>query len=335
MSRKKHRRSHNPRIIMRTEEFRALDRIHRKLERRWRMTELDQETLQQLSIARGSPFDIDQDDPIDVDPRFFLPGPVENMEHGLKDVLQRDGLESHPWPEARPIMNHLLQNGSDSEYELAALHAEDDAGARGDFCVSAAEVDSSWRIHQYIDDLKWPGCRRVWHPSEDGPPQWSKFTSDRRFMWSRGPGDPHYHPDIPHAMAAVYDASRPLNHGLLRSELLIAVALLKAQIRRPHRYVEHLIYPVLVVSFHGRFSARVIQAYFQHGQLIVRPSRLINLHTRVISSEVKLVIRWLNSRAVGDTRLPAAEDKASSEEGSVSIEVPDSQGPLSPPIHVR
>lgn len=61
---------------------------------------------------------------------------------------------------------------------------------------------------------------------------------------------------------------------------------------------------VLIVSFHARFSARIIQAYFQNGKVVIRPSRLINLHTRAVSTEVKLVIRWLNSRPVGDTRLP-------------------------------
>lgn len=61
---------------------------------------------------------------------------------------------------------------------------------------------------------------------------------------------------------------------------------------------------VLIVSFHARFSARIIQGYFQNGKVVIRPSRLINLHTRTVSPEVKLVIRWLNSRPVGDTRLP-------------------------------
>lgn len=36
-----------------------------------------------LFIARSSPFDIDQDDPIDLEPRYFLPGPVKAMERAL------------------------------------------------------------------------------------------------------------------------------------------------------------------------------------------------------------------------------------------------------------
>jgi hypothetical protein len=60
---------------------------------------------------------------------------------------------------------------------------------------------------------------------------------------------------------------------------------------------------ILIVSFPARFSARIIQACFQNGKVVIRPSRLINLYTRTVSPEVKLVIWWLNSRPVGGTRL--------------------------------
>lgn len=146
-------------------------------------------------------------------------------------------------------------------------------------------------------------------------------------MWPRPPGNYpvkpralHYNRHVPHAVGTVHDMAQPLHQGLLRSELLMAVSLLKAQIRWKHMYIDHRVYPVrlhwnilpgladalqvLVVSFHARYSARILQAYLQNGKVVIRPSRLINLHTRTISPEVHLVIRWLNSRPVGDTRLP-------------------------------
>lgn len=61
------------------------------------------------------------------------------------------------------------------------------------------------------------------------------------------------------------------------------------------------------MSFHGRFSARVVQAHYNNGRVVVRPSRLLNMHTATVSPDVRLAVRWLLCRPVGDTRWPAAE----------------------------
>lgn len=153
----------------------------------------------------------------------------------------------------------------------------------------------------------------------------------------------------------MYDSSRPLHQGVLRSELRVAVGLLREQIRRTRVYVDHYIYPVssssdkplqcpttrsdtiqvLVVSFHGRFSARITQAYFQNGKVVIRPSRLIDLHTPVMSTEVGLVIRWLNSRAVGETRLPIPEAEQFDDPVPTEVEVSDVKGMSNKTIDVR
>lgn len=53
-----------------------------------------------------------------------------------------------------------------------------------------------------------------------------------------------HNPNVPHAVATVYDSLRPLHQGMLRSELRVAVGLLREQIRRTRVYVDHFIYPV-------------------------------------------------------------------------------------------
>lgn len=51
------------------------------------------------------------------DPRYFLPGPVEDMEDGLERIrndLDIRGRQSRPWPQAEPIKNHQLRGGETS-----------------------------------------------------------------------------------------------------------------------------------------------------------------------------------------------------------------------------
>ncbi|KAK7424273.1 hypothetical protein QQX98_000541 [Neonectria punicea] len=70
---KEHGGSRSTRVKIRRHEFRQLHRIQGKLERRWKTIEFTDEELKKISIVRGSPFDIDEDDPIDLDPRFVFP----------------------------------------------------------------------------------------------------------------------------------------------------------------------------------------------------------------------------------------------------------------------
>ncbi|KAK7426110.1 hypothetical protein QQZ08_007420 [Neonectria magnoliae] len=291
---KEHGGSKNPRSAMRKDEFSQLVAIQRRLEKRLKTIEFNDEQLNEVSIVQGSPFDIDQDDPIDVDPRYFLPGPVESMEYGLE------------------VLRTTLDYWGDRPE------------------------------HDFISHRKHPEYHESWPSPDDGRLCWQNWSSDAYYMWPRPPGNyrfkrgaPQYNPDVPHAVGTVNDMARPLRQGLLRSELLTAVSLLKAQIRWPRMYIDHHVCPVLVVSFHARFSARVLQAYFQNGKIVIRPSRLINLHTRTISPEVRLVIRWLNSRPVGDTHLPLGVLEKFDEEAASPVEVSDKQEVLSLTIQAR
>ncbi|WAO96741.1 Hypothetical protein NCS54_01442500 [Fusarium falciforme] len=275
---KEYRGSKHPRYALRKQEFHQLSDIQHKLDKLYKMAEFDNDALEKISIVRGSSFNIDDDDPIDLDPRFFLPGPIENMEYGIRKEIQK--LAD---PEAHPNQRHnYLRAMYEANMREAALLAV--------FCQEAAKVDSSWATHGYIHGRKAPCSERIWFSTDDDQPYRDFWTSGEYYRWKRGAGTFDCHnPNVPHAVATVYDSSRPLHQGMLRSELRVAVGLLREQIRRTRVYVDHYIYPVLVVSFHGRFSARITQAYFQNGKVVVRPSRLIDLHTPVMSTEVGLV----------------------------------------------
>lgn len=244
----------DPRIAARRQEFHQLTRIQRKLERRYKTIEFENEKLEQLGIVRGSPFDVDEDDPIDLDPRYFLPGPVDDMEKGMERVLSvRDiwGRQDYPWPQAEPIKNHELRHGNELAYRHAANDAWYDAKARGQFCEMAGSSQSGWGNHDFIPPGKAGGCQKSWPSPEDGRPCWQWWTYGDIYMRTRPLGNrplkrgaSWYNPDLPHAATTIHDISRPLREGLLQSELLMAVYLLKAQIRWPDMYLDHHVYPV-------------------------------------------------------------------------------------------
>ncbi|KAJ4312115.1 hypothetical protein N0V84_010093 [Fusarium piperis] len=82
------------RYAIRRQEFRQLCTMQRRLDKLYKITEFDNDALARISITRGSAFNIDDDDdPIDLDPRFFLPSLIENMEY-------------------EPINNHLIRKES-------------------------------------------------------------------------------------------------------------------------------------------------------------------------------------------------------------------------------
>lgn len=189
-----------------------------------------------------------------------------------------------------------------------------------------------------------PSFYNIWFARQTGQPCADFWRSGEYYAWHPGSDEmDSLHPSVPHAVATVYDSSRPRLQGMLRSELRVAVYLLKEQIRKTSVYIDHCICPVssppykqyvdhagvltsiqvLVFSSHGRFSARITQAYFENGNVIVRPSRLVNIDTPDISSEVRLIIRWLNSRPVGDTRSPTPKSEQRS--GLVSTPVGDTE----------
>ena len=71
------------------------------------------------------------------------------------------------------------------------------------------------------------------------------FQSGEYYLWSGTPELYDPHPDVPHAMATVYDTATPKNEShILRSELLTIICLLKSQMHNINFYLDHRVCPV-------------------------------------------------------------------------------------------
>ncbi|RMJ09879.1 hypothetical protein CDV36_010498, partial [Fusarium kuroshium] len=154
MPNEEHHSSENPRSAARKAEFRRLSQLQKKLDMFYKITEWDDKFMEGFSIIRGSPFNIDDDDPIDLDPRFFLPGPVESMEHGIHITNQTNYTDYCRWPKFQPIDHHLRRQ-EDQKYANAVSREDrtarwhhydsriqgdvDEAGENAAFCMEAGK----------------------------------------------------------------------------------------------------------------------------------------------------------------------------------------------------
>lgn len=57
----------------------------------------------------------------------------------------------------------------------------------------------------------------------------------------------------------------------------------------------------MVLSIHGPFSARIVQAFYHKDHLEVRTSRLINLFSPYMSTDFALFVRWVKPQPTGKT----------------------------------
>ncbi|PNY26220.1 Uncharacterized protein TCAP_03850 [Tolypocladium capitatum] len=303
------KRRRSPRIVQRNQEFLELCRIQYSIEAKTKMPTIPDSQLLDLHVIRSASFDIDEDDPIDFDPRFFLPGPADKMEEGLGEMRPGD------WTVLPPLDYKKQRSSEWYGHMFFSNDCMGDARTRHQFFQNATDAIIDWGWHLFVKKTSIPRFYRSWTTPEG--PRGHQFQSINFFIWPRGDKDWRYNPEVPHALGTTVDSCYPADGGILRSELLLAICLLKAQIRQPKWFQDHELCPVLAISFHGRFSARVVQAYYQNGRLVVRPSRLLNLHTPTMSPDVRLLARWLNARPIGNTRQADAETPAEDEGGLV------------------
>lgn len=286
--------------------------------------------LADILVVRGATLDIDQDDPIDLEPRYFLPGPVDKMEAGLiHDEREFCHIEAEncPWPKFGPINLNRLPDA-----DAFAHGAVKDARMLAGFCRAAAKREGDWIRNIRVPDHLVTYDQKVWTDSH-GHCHALHFDCSDYYMWPKAPGSFEYHPDIPHAIATVHDSVRLRNDGILRSEMIVAIGLMKTHMRKLNNFPDHRVFPVMVMSFHSMFSARIIQAHVEKGKLVVRPSRIMNLFTATMPPDAKLAIRWLNARPIGDTRFPAVPlDPAEREEGQQGLEAGSA---MQHPVSVR
>ncbi|KJZ76694.1 hypothetical protein HIM_04030 [Hirsutella minnesotensis 3608] len=286
------------RRVQRQHDFALLCEIQDKTKRPQETpSQLEGPALDQLRVVLGAPLDVDDESPIDLEPRYFVVG----------DGSLADDLRAKAMQQIEPIDVARLHKRQWSGCQELARRSLADARRIARCCESTAWRASRWSTHRYVSERGRPEAAQVSRAA--GSTSFHYFAAGSYRMWPRGPGwrDWLYDPDVPHAMGTVYDMAAPREAAVLRSELLFATSLLKASVLDSDMFLEHKTCPILVVSFHARFSARVLQVHLESGHMVVRASRLLDLHAGHGSQDFARVVRWLDCRPMGDTRWECAD----------------------------
>ncbi|KAM0332214.1 hypothetical protein ACHAQA_002489 [Verticillium albo-atrum] len=145
-TKKKVRNESDPRVKSRLEEFSLLGKTQKWLKRQNFVPSLSVEQLADTCIVHDTSFDIDLEDPIDFEMRYFLPGPVEAMERAIQD-------HHTPWPEFvsdfSPLRyNRTFRRASSSENMRYEIHSANEASNMGEYFSWLAAKSTSWDRHR-------------------------------------------------------------------------------------------------------------------------------------------------------------------------------------------
>lgn len=136
----------------------------------------------------------------------------------------------------------------------------------------------------YIDDCRRDQAIGNWgHPNEF----FSKFV-----FRVRGGNKPH--------TAMMVRDSASGESGILASEIMTAISVLRYRLRHGE-FVDHHTIPALVYSFHHDQFARITQAHWDGAKLVIRQSRLLDLRGAEPTEDAYLLVRWMASKPVGET----------------------------------
>ncbi|KAK1142384.1 hypothetical protein N8T08_007936 [Aspergillus melleus] len=102
-----------------------------------------------------------------------------------------------------------------------------------------------------------------------------------------------------HANATIYNDLNANDGSILQGELLFALRLIMAQMRRA-RFIDHLVTPIIVFSFMGPQHARGIEAYMDGHTVVVRPTKLYDLRTKD-EAALKTLAQWYFSKPLEPT----------------------------------
>ncbi|KAL5336129.1 hypothetical protein BJX70DRAFT_400941 [Aspergillus crustosus] len=105
---------------------------------------------------------------------------------------------------------------------------------------------------------------------------------------------------LPHLKATFYCDHVGADDRLLHGELLVIFRLMITQLRRTVIF-QHVVAPILLFSFMGVQHARVIEAYFNGTQLVVRLTKLHDLRTKDAQAFMAFGQLYFG-KAIGSTR---------------------------------
>ncbi|KAL7796616.1 hypothetical protein V8C37DRAFT_352793 [Trichoderma ceciliae] len=302
----------------------AATTLKRQLEGLTHKPLLSNDDLLQLGVVRGAEFIIDEDNPIDLDPRFFNPG----SPHEVAQCVQNYE-ETKKWPRLR------LGSEDRLDYWGYPLPYIDEIEEFSYACWTLVEWERRYSFREegytHRENQNWgePFVSRTtnfYHFKEDWIHQdyrhqflFDRWMAYRPFLRSCDPG-----PEVSHTLAMTADTVRP-DDRLLRSELLMAAMFLRDNLA--HRFWPgHYTFPVLMFSFYIT-GCRLLQIHLENGRLHVRASRPLDLISNdgSVPSDARLVARWLMAEPIGKTHfteIPRTKSRTDDQHGPQNPGVP-------------
>ncbi|KAL5341023.1 hypothetical protein BJX70DRAFT_396082 [Aspergillus crustosus] len=218
------------------------------------------------------------------------------------------------WLEGHPVDIHNIS----TQRRIASTEAQwsaPETGYCGDY--SEAAVVAAGFVHEFskyervavhgdytLEDLSgWvdrgPGNRiesrksmRPTYTDMENRPA-TAWTTKIAASWIRDDARPH--------LSCVLENASPPQDDLLRSEVLTILGLMRESLSR-HSLQDHKVIPVSAISCMNGLEARVIQAHFMKGELVIYKSRLLEFsELRSRAANVPLFLTYLAAEPVGDT----------------------------------
>ncbi|PYI02944.1 hypothetical protein BO78DRAFT_432520 [Aspergillus sclerotiicarbonarius CBS 121057] len=105
-------------------------------------------------------------------------------------------------------------------------------------------------------------------------------------------------PAYPHVKAVMYNNLVATDSTILYGELISILRIMLTQLRR-QKFIHQMVTPVLIFSLMG-FKARVIEAFFRDGTLVLRPTKLYDF-SHGNHNAFKIFAQWYIGKPIGIT----------------------------------
>ncbi|CAH0019857.1 unnamed protein product [Clonostachys rhizophaga] len=300
-------KKNDPEYVWRCNQYALVCRLQSEVEERYKMVRYTEADLLALGYKLGAPLDVDDPKPLDLDSRFFVPPTRRQARQALRGYAKRRWASREPMK----IPHRATFHGPD---------AKDKFESNMLWFYGDRSTEAQRNLHYFIQAAMMAEPK-AWHWTHNSQPCRKGNPVYMQKAWFNSSGEPVSHEygwqkwmyseddysnpvsTIPHALGAIYDNIPAKEQQVQKSELYLLLMLIRGQLKQASIWPRHRIIPALAISFHSRFTARIVQAHLENGQVVLRLSRLLNLHTAKRPVDGKIIIKWLGCRPMGDTRM--------------------------------
>ncbi|RAK98796.1 uncharacterized protein BO80DRAFT_386874 [Aspergillus ibericus CBS 121593] len=107
-------------------------------------------------------------------------------------------------------------------------------------------------------------------------------------------------PAYPHIKAVMYNNMVATDSTILYGELISILRIMLTQLRR-QKFIHQMVTPVFIISLMG-FQARVMEAFFRDGKMVLRPTKLYDF-SHGNHNAFKILAQWYIGKPIGITTL--------------------------------